>query len=200
MAVTTQEISSRQRILDVGARLFLERGYADTTLRMIGAEVGMQAASIYYHFPSKDDLLTEILEHGITAISNAFDDGVEGLEGEAAFAAAIDAHLTALFAEGPFTAAHVTVFRRAPLGVRTTIVPWRDAYEARWDRLLRDIQAHGALASDLDLRLVRLTLLGAMNNSLEWFKPSGSQTVPGLAAVITRQFWSGLAAETKARI
>ena len=197
MAVATEETSSRQRILDVGARLFLDHGYADTTLRKIGAEVGMQAASIYYHFASKDELLTEILEHGITAITAAFDEGVAGLEGEAAFAGAIDAHLTALFAEGPFTAAHVTIFRRTPSTVRRRIVPLRDAYEARWDRLLRDLQASEDMTPDLDVGLVRLTLLGSMNNSLEWFKPGGGHTVDDLAGVITRQFWSGLAARTK---
>lgn len=157
----------------------------------------MQAASIYYHFASKDDLLTEILEQGITAITAAFDDGVAGLEGEAAFAGAVDAHITALYAEGPFTAAHVTIFRRTPSTVRRSIVPLRDAYEARWNRLLQGLQESGDMTQDLDVGLVRLTLLGSMNNSLEWFKPGGEQTVDGLAAFITRQFWSGLAAKTK---
>lgn len=189
--------SSRQRILDVGAQLFLERGYADTTLRMIGSEVGMRAASIYYHFPSKDQLLTEILERGITAIAAAFDEAVSGTPAPDVFAAAVHAHLTALFAEGPYTAAHVTVFRRAPDSVRKAIVPLRDAYEVRWDDLLRRLHREDLLRRDLDLGLVRLTLLGSMNSTLEWFRPAGNQSIDGLASVITTQFWSGLAAHTR---
>lgn len=194
MAVPQPESDSRERILDTGARLFLERGYADTTLRKIGSEVGMQAASIYYHFASKDELLAEVLERGIAAITGAFCDAVHDLTGAAAFDAAVDAHLTALFGMGPYTAAHVTVFRRAPASVRTRIVPLRDAYEAEWDALLDQLQQDGSIRRDLDLGLVRLTLLGSMNNALEWFDPEGSQSVDGLAEVIKQQFWSGLSA------
>lgn len=194
MVDTDSSNSSRDKILDVGAQLFLEHGYADTTLRKIGAEVGMRAASIYYHFPSKDDLLTEILAQGIAAISSAFDEAIDGTQGEAAFRAAVLGHLNALFAGGPYTATHVTVFRRAPHTVRKTIVPLRDAYEERWDRLLRSLVSDGVIRTELDLGLVRLTLLGSMNSTLEWFRSGGGLTIDDLADVITEQFWSGLAA------
>lgn len=194
MGVSQSELNSRERILDSGARLFLERGYADTTLRKIGSEVGIQAASIYYHFASKDELLSEVLDRGITAITERFIKAVDGLGAQAAFDAAVDAHLSALFDMGPYTAAHVTVFRRAPLSVRKHIVPLRDAYESEWDSLLRRLQKSGDLRRDLDIRLVRLTLLGSMNSALEWFDPAGSQSLEQLGHVIKQQSWSGLSA------
>lgn len=197
MAAIEQEISSRQRILDTGARLFLERGYSDTTLRQIGSEVGIQAASIYYHFPAKDELLAEVLQRGIMAIDEALATAIDGLEGCAAFEAAVSAHLSALFGMGPYTAAHVTVFRRAPASVRKRIVPLRDAYEDRWDGLLRQLQDSGDLRRDLDLGLVRLTLLGSMNSALEWFDADGRHSIEELASVIKQQFWSGLAAQAE---
>ena len=43
-----------REILDVAARLFAERGYAETTMRNICAAVGLTLGSLYYHVESKE--------------------------------------------------------------------------------------------------------------------------------------------------
>ncbi len=192
------ETNSRERILDTGAALFLRDGFADTSLRRIGSEVGMQAASIYYHFASKDNLLQEILTIGMEAISETFLDDPT-LPSRERFDRAIRSHLSALFELGPYTAAHVTVFRQAPRQVKEKIVPLRDAYEERWAALLEALAADGALVPDLDLRLARLTLLAMMNTALEWFRPGQGRSVDDLADAISRQFWSGVANHNEER-
>jgi AcrR family transcriptional regulator len=53
--------SSRQEILDAAAELFSENGYAATSTRAIALAVGVKQASLYYHFPSKDAMLAELL-------------------------------------------------------------------------------------------------------------------------------------------
>jgi AcrR family transcriptional regulator len=55
------EPDTRQRILDVAARLFSERGFEGTSVRDIATELGIANPSIYYHFKSKAELLTELL-------------------------------------------------------------------------------------------------------------------------------------------
>ena len=52
----------RQQLLDVAARLFRERGYHVTSMRDIAREVGMLSGSIYYHFPSKEEMLLAVYE------------------------------------------------------------------------------------------------------------------------------------------
>jgi hypothetical protein len=99
----------------------------------------------------------------------------------------VRAHLSALFENGPYTAAHVTAFRTAPVEVRDAVVPMRDAYEARWTELL------AALEIGTPVGLSRLTLFGAMNTAVEWFDTERGN-LDELADVITRQFWEGAAA------
>lgn len=53
--------ASRDRIFDAAMRLFASSGYGAVSMRDIAAEVGMKAASIYNHFPSKEGLLDEAL-------------------------------------------------------------------------------------------------------------------------------------------
>ena len=53
--------TTRERILDVASRLFVERGYAATSVRDIAAELGISNPSLYHHFASKERLLEELL-------------------------------------------------------------------------------------------------------------------------------------------
>jgi AcrR family transcriptional regulator len=54
--------SARERIRQAGIKLFSERGYHGTSVRELASHVGMEAASLYHHFPSKQDLLVHILD------------------------------------------------------------------------------------------------------------------------------------------
>ncbi len=49
--------STRERILDIALDLFVRKGYAETSLREIAAELGFSKAALYYHFESKQDIL-----------------------------------------------------------------------------------------------------------------------------------------------
>ncbi len=192
--VPTTDSPARARILDVAASLFLEQGYEAASLRRIADEVGIQAASIYHHFTSKEDLLEAILRRGMAVMDEAFTAaeatttgaGESQADRRSRLAAHVRAHLAALYENGPFTAAHVTTFRTAPAVVRDAIVPVRDAYEARWTDLLNDLTA-----ADVPTGPARLMLLGGMNASVEWFDPTRG-SLDDLAEVVTRQFWSGL--------
>jgi AcrR family transcriptional regulator len=48
---------TRQRILDVAVDLFIEQGYAGTSVRDISERLGMTKGSLYYHFASKEEVL-----------------------------------------------------------------------------------------------------------------------------------------------
>ncbi|MBK8082373.1 MAG: TetR family transcriptional regulator [Devosia sp.] len=49
----------RREIAETASRLFLERGYAATTIDDIAAVVGMSQRSVFRYFPTKEDLLLE---------------------------------------------------------------------------------------------------------------------------------------------
>ncbi|MFH7026424.1 MAG: TetR/AcrR family transcriptional regulator [Heteroscytonema crispum UTEX LB 1556] len=54
--------SGRWRILDEAERLFRASGYNTVTMRDIAREVGIRQASLYYHFPSKEQLFMAVTE------------------------------------------------------------------------------------------------------------------------------------------
>lgn len=66
---------TRSRILDVAVDLFIEKGYAGTSVRDISERLGMTKGSLYYHFASKEDVLgalvTPLMEDLDTFIEDA---------------------------------------------------------------------------------------------------------------------------------
>lgn len=58
----TQEITVREHIIQTATRLFHEQGYNLTGINQIIDEAGVAKASLYYHFPSKEDLCVSYLQ------------------------------------------------------------------------------------------------------------------------------------------
>ncbi|QDZ15325.1 TetR/AcrR family transcriptional regulator [Humibacter ginsenosidimutans] len=54
---------TRQRILASALDLFRERGFQAVSLRDIGARAGITHVTVLHYFPSKDELLTELMVH-----------------------------------------------------------------------------------------------------------------------------------------
>src|SRR5260370_116 len=53
---------TRQRIQSVALELFAEQGYDKTSLREIAERLGVTKAALYYHFKSKEDIVTSLVE------------------------------------------------------------------------------------------------------------------------------------------
>ena len=52
----------RAEILEAAKQLFVEEGYAATTIRRIAAKLGISSTALYVYFPDKDAILVEICD------------------------------------------------------------------------------------------------------------------------------------------
>ncbi len=188
---------SRRLVLDHAATLFRQHGYAAVSMRDIAAACGIKAGSLYYHFPSKEQIVTEVLNTGVGTVFDQARRCVADLPPGARLAdrmrAAIGAHLHALLELDDYTGANIRIFGHVPERVRTATLDSRRLYESWWRSLLAQGEAEGAFAPNTDLRLLRLFLLGAMNWSLEWHHP-GSSDIETLADRLTAMALHGVAA------
>jgi AcrR family transcriptional regulator len=53
---------TRERIQSVALELFAEQGYEKTSLREIAERLGVTKAALYYHFKSKEDIVSSLVE------------------------------------------------------------------------------------------------------------------------------------------
>lgn len=65
--------SRRRRIIDEATRLFLEKGYAGTSMSQLASACGIQKASLYHHFASKEALF-------VACATDGFDEVIAELE------------------------------------------------------------------------------------------------------------------------
>ncbi len=64
----------RAEILDAAKKLFVEEGYAATTIRRIAAKVGISSTALYVYFPDKDAILVEICDATFAGLINELDE------------------------------------------------------------------------------------------------------------------------------
>jgi AcrR family transcriptional regulator len=160
----------RQQLLDVAARLFRERGYHVTSMRDIAREVGMLSGSIYYHFPSKEEMLLAVYEEGLRHIAERVDAAVAGQNTPwERLEAGCTAHLEALLELSDYTQVMIRVLPPEGGKVAERLLELRDQYEARFRELIDAL----ALPEDANRGYLRLLLMGGLNWSHVWYHPGG---------------------------
>lgn len=198
----TAGAASRQTILDTAARLFRQEGYAATSLRAIADACGMKAGSLYYHFDSKDQIVSEVLDIGVRSVFDAVRAAVEALPSDADLIAtlqcAIEAHLRALLHAQDFTSANIRIFGQVPVSVRASHKSLRRSYETFWLDMLSGLQRRGQIGVGTDLRRTVFFLFGAMNWTTEWYDEKRS-ALPALAAELADLVANGLRPKPAAR-
>lgn len=111
---------TRQRILEVAARQFRERGVSATGLAGIMADAGLTNGAFYVHFGSKQDLVRSVLDDALARREQVW----RKLDDEGGLATIIGDYLSPRHRDDPGrgcpTAAMVTELAREPVATRST--------------------------------------------------------------------------------
>ncbi len=149
-------------------------------MRDIAGAVRVQSGSIFYHFRSKEELLIAVMLEGMrkfaVAAREPLADAHTPLD---RLHALFYGHLTALHGGGDEQAVVIQEWRNLSAPARRRVVRVRDEIEAMWRDTLAECAevnlVHG------DLRLLRLSMLGALNWTLQWYRPKGPLNIRELA-------------------
>jgi AcrR family transcriptional regulator len=169
-------------LLDAAALRFAQSGYAGTTMREIALGAGMKPGSLYYHFPSKEQLLVAVYEAGVRELDEAVAAATGASLARAAdpwatLEAACTAHLETILRDSPYAQVLIRVLPQDVPEVAGRLREQRCRYEARWQALVRALP----LPPRTDRGALRLMLLGALNWSRFWYQPSGADSPRVLA-------------------
>jgi AcrR family transcriptional regulator len=174
----TKAARTRVRILDAAAHVLSVKGYAGTRLSDVAARADLQAPAIYYYFPSRDDLIEEVMYAGIADMGAHLRQELNALDGEASgvqrILVAVEAHLRHELELSDYTTASIRNAGQIPERLRIRQREEERAYGAMWRGLFDAARADGELREDLDVRLAQLLVVGALNWAAEWFDPRRS--------------------------
>jgi len=179
-----------QLLVAAAARLFRQRGYEGTTVRQVARDCGVQSGSLFYHFRSKEDLLLEVMLDGMQQFAAAACRPLDPAQSPRdRLQALFFGHLMALHGGGDEQAVVISEWRSLSPAARRRVVRRRDRVETVWREALTAAKEAGLVAGDL--RLLRLSMLGALNWTLQWYSKRGTLSLEELAESLLGVFLNG---------
>jgi AcrR family transcriptional regulator len=172
------DVTRRRAIEDVASDLFRERGYAATSVRDIARALSIRGPSLYAHVTSKEEVLWAIVDRAAARFEAAADaaeaSAADGCPGDPveAIAALVRAHVGVITADVGEASVFVHEWRSLGPERRAPVLARRDAYEARFRRLIGEGIAIGAFGLT-DPAMAATVLLTALNGVATWYDPNG---------------------------
>jgi AcrR family transcriptional regulator len=187
--------SMRESILAAAVQLFAAYGYNAAPLRDIARIAGIQAASIYHHYPNKQALLMEIMETYMHRLNEStehilshYDDPLQRLS--LAIANHIRLHTT--YKDEFFIID--TEIRALEEQNRASILSLRDHYEALLQEILRDGMERGVFRRT-DVKVSSYAIIAMCTAVATWFRPDGRFSVQQVIEMYRQIIVQGLLAE-----
>ncbi len=172
--------------------LFFKKGYYATSISEIARACGIQKASIYYHFASKEDLLFSIMHDTMAALTDYLRRNLEKVNGiEERMRRAVRCHVRFHLEHQKETFIASSELRGLCNRNYLQIVAMRDEYEEIFQELIAAGTRQGVFAP-CDVKILSYAILTLCTAGAFWFKPGGRLTVDEIAAIYENFIISGL--------
>ncbi|CBL47070.1 Transcriptional regulator [gamma proteobacterium HdN1] len=193
--------SDRDFVLRTTARLFREQGYDRTTVKEIAEACNMLPGSLHYRYQSKEDILVDLMRLGLEQASLAVSQAVAGVtEPAEQLRRGINAHLQILVSGSDMVYVLLFEWRSLRGSARREMIKLRDRYESLWAAMLKLLAEQGVIRKDMDLELLRLIGLGALNWVATWFREEGRYSLEDIGDFVWRMIRSAVLEEREQRI
>jgi AcrR family transcriptional regulator len=184
--------SVKEAVMAAAVQLFAEYGYHAAPLRTIASIAGIQAASIYYYYESKQALLVEImgtymqrLNANLEKILRECDDPLQRLR------EAIANHIRLHTSHKAEFFIIDTEIRALEGENRAYILTLRDRYESLLQELLRDGMERGVFRQG-DVKVSSYAIIAMCTEVATWFKQGGRLTVQQVIDIYSQMITEGL--------
>lgn len=185
-------ISRKKQIADVAAKLFKQKGFVATSMRDLAAELGIEAASIYHHFKSKEELLEKIcFDMADKFITNAKEVNDIYFNAEEKLRMAIKLHVETITENQNQSAVFLSEWRNLSEPKLTLFKQLRQQYENQFTIILADGEKED-IFDDVDKKFAVLSILSTINFINEWYKPEGKMNASEIAEKLSNFIMGGL--------
>jgi AcrR family transcriptional regulator len=168
MARDTQ--STRDRLFEAAVALIGERGYTGTTVDEIVERAGVAKGTVYYHFKSKAELFSALLDDGLERLATSFRAATaDTADATAALRALVHAELTYIQQYQAFSKLVMSEMWRLDRDWRDAIGKLRVHYGSVLAATIERGMRSGEFRADLDAQLTASALFGIVATAaLDW--------------------------------
>ncbi len=185
-------LSRKEQIEQTATALFKARGFSATSMRDLANALGIEAASIYSHIRSKEEILQRVCFRMAREFFEAMDEA-KASEASASekLRKAIEAHVQVLTQNTAASAVFLHEWRHLSEPFHSTFLSLRDKYEESFREIIRE----GIKAGEFqvpDEKFAVLTILSGLNWIHTWYKPEGKMTPAEIANNLATMLLNGL--------
>ncbi len=184
----------RARILDSAGRRFASHGVAGTTVRQIAGDIGLLSGSLYYYFPSKEAIASEIVSGFLDALVDAYAD-VEATPDQDSAGRLAELVRTSLRVAGAHPWACEIYQNERPdfpgFPAPEALLSKRDQAQATWRRIIEGGVRDGAFRTDVDPDRFRHMLSEIVWLTVRWYRPQLEENHDELAREVISVFFRG---------
>jgi len=167
---------TRQRILDSAAMVMSQRGFAGTKLAEIATTADINIATLYYYFPSREDLVQAVLVTGSRHVREHTEEALAALPADSTpmerLLAAVEAHLRFILEISHYTEATVRNSGQVPEHIQKAIRAEQARYGRIWQNLVDAAAAGTPYRTTAQRKAVRMLIIGGLNWTVEWWTAS----------------------------
>ncbi len=192
---TPRRLRRAAEILAAAREVFLENGFARASVSDIAAKVGVVEGLVYSYFPTKRELLNEVLRGMYMPLIRDIDQGFSRLSGlRARLRFLIWRHLRVYVEDPRLSRLVLHEVRTEPQYFDSVLHDLQVSYTFLLTRTIRDAVAAGELAPDTDVELVRSLVYGGIEHRM-WaiLFGRGSIDVEAVADRFTDMILNGIA-------
>ena len=185
-------IQRKDQITNVATNKFREKGYRAVSMRELADHVGIEAASFYNHFDSKESILKEICFRMAHEFFNGLEEAIKAQQvPDKMLALAIKSHIRVFTENTDASAVFFHDWRYLSEPYLSEFKELRVKYENIFREILRQGMSKKLFAKQDETFLV-LTIFSLLNWVYEWYDPNGKFTPVQIAENLSSMILNGI--------
>ena len=161
---------SRDLILESAAQVFCQKGYNGASMADIAKVVGLQKATLYHHFGSKQEILAELLDRAMEIVTENMTQVLQlDCRPDEKIKLAMRAYLQVLCEQPDLSSVLLLEYRSLEKELYKRHILNRDKFEMMWRDLIREGVDSGILHGE-SVSMTVWALLGVMNWTITWYR------------------------------
>lgn len=158
-------------IRDAAVNLIARHGYEAVTMRQLAAEVGVQAAALYRYFPTKEDLLYDLMIAHMEALIESWETvRPQNRDSPARLVAFVANHIRFHVERRHSTHVNNMELRSLSHERLSTILKLRNRYEKELRTILREGAEDGSFLIE-DSAMTAMAIIQMITGVIVWFRP-----------------------------
>lgn len=168
-------LSRRKQVIRKAAELFREKGYAAASMRDLAQKLGIEAASLYSHIKSKEEILRTLC-FDMAAEFRASLNEVEKMKVPASekLRIGIEGHVRVMARDLTASAVFMNEHRHLSQPYLRDFLLLRINYINRFKKIIEAGIQSGEFKKDIDTKLSVMTLFSSLNWMPLWYSPENS--------------------------